>query len=207
MEHNRLEIVLLACGILILVALLSLVLYLGHRKRNQERRDSQESQRSYSSHDQGRECLFKEVFADHPDHDSPLLDGGGTSFIATVSRRSQSIVGAAKHELLDLDLGRSLLGHSQGEEALSLLDGDADHRLQEGSGEEQGAANHSDTARDSRHGSSTRRRSNALVKQPAGPGKRKSEQSSRERIREEPKAESVVAGRFFEHLTEEDRQW
>ncbi|KAJ9149573.1 hypothetical protein NKR19_g5627 [Coniochaeta hoffmannii] len=146
MEHNRLEIILLACGILILVALLFIVLYLGHRKCNQERRDSQESQRNHGSHGQGRECLFKQVFADHPDHDSPLLDSGGSpSFIATVRKRSLSLAGAAQHELLDLDLGRNLQGYGKGEEGGTLLDGDPKGGQLEESADEEGPGDRSDT--------------------------------------------------------------
>jgi hypothetical protein len=179
MDHNGPEIILLACGILILVALLSVILWLGHRKRNDERRDSQESQRSYSSHSQGRECLFKEVFSDYPDHGSPLValrDNDDPSFIATVRKRSQTIAGAVQHELRDLR--RNLKNESQGGESRSLLDGDSGVGPLEESGTEEVTAHyHPEPEANARHEGNARRRQSSLMRQD-GPKKRKSQEQS-----------------------------
>lgn len=165
MEDNTPEIVLLACGILALVALMSSILWLGHRKRYQERRDSQESQ-SYNNHTQGRECLFKEVFADHPDHDPPLIrlyDNDRPSFITTVRKRSQTIAGAVQQELRELrrDLKfESLAGGSQ-----SPLDEESEvGLLADSSTEEEIVQHHSNTGADGRHGRDARRRTSSSVK-------------------------------------------
>lgn len=180
MDHNRLEIILLACGILTLVALLSIVLWLGNRMRNAERRDSHESQRSYSEHPQGRECLFKEAFADHPDYHSPSIaldHESGPSFIATVRKRSQTIVGALQHELRDF--GRNLKLESLAAESRSLLDGDPDlGPVGESGNDEKTAHDHSDTRTDTRRNSSSRRGS-GLIMIHERPKKRKSEEITR----------------------------
>lgn len=168
---------LLACGILILVALLSIILWLGNRKRNEERRDSQESQRSSSSHTQGRDCLFKEVFAEHPDHDSPLIalcDEDGPSFIAAVRKRSQAIAGAVKQELQDLR--RNLKLESLAAESRPLLERDLDAEpSKESGGDEDITQQHSNTRTNRGQDGTTRRRNSSSITHDR-PKKRKSEE-------------------------------
>lgn len=168
MEHNRLEIVLVACGILILVALMSIVLWLGNRRRNEERRDSHESQRGYSAHSQGRECLFKEVFADHPDHDPALIrlnDYNGPSLITTIRKRSQTIADAVQHGLLDIR--RTMEVESSAAGSQSCLDEQAEvDLLAESSTEGPIARNRSDTNATGRHSTGTRWRTSSIVELP-----------------------------------------
>lgn len=163
MEHNSLEIILLACAILALVALMSLILLLGSRVRNKERRDSQEKS---SAHIQGRDCLFEEVFAKHPDHRPALIrpyDNDSPSVIGTVRRRSQTIVGAVQHELRDLR--RNLKAESLAGSSQLLWDEESEAGLQsESSSEEQMAQNQSDTNATGKYRGKARKRTSSTAK-------------------------------------------
>jgi hypothetical protein len=173
MEHKRLEIILLAYGIVVLVALMSIVLWLGHRKRNQERRGPYETQ-SYSTHTQGRECLFKEVFANHPDHDPPLNAHGSPSFNAIVRKRSQNLVGAVHRELRDLR--RNLKAESVAGGRESLLDDESEvGLLARSSTEVEIAQHHSERPANGRQSGNARRRTSSSVKHRA-PTPRKSQE-------------------------------
>ena len=170
MESKGSEIVLLACGILALVAIMSVVLWRGHRERREERRASGESQSSHGAHSQGRECLFQEVFAAHPDHGSPLIslhdnDADPPSFIATVRKRSQTLAGAVQHELADLR--HDLETESLGSDFPSLLDDEAAvELLDESRTTTELARHHPDTETDAGHivSGDARRRTSSGVK-------------------------------------------
>lgn len=167
METNSPEIILLACGILLLVLVMSLVLWLGHRERRDERRASQESQTSYSTRAEGRQCLFKEVFADHPDHDSPMIrlqdnDSGSPSFIANVRKRSQTIAGTVQHELRDIR--HSLRNESSVKESQPLLDGLSDVGSLTESRTDTAGQDLSDKDTNDRHSSTAHRRTSSVVK-------------------------------------------
>ncbi|KAB5515434.1 hypothetical protein GE09DRAFT_577491 [Coniochaeta sp. 2T2.1] len=181
MEHNRLEIILLASGILVLVTLLSVILWLGNRKRNQEqRRNSAESQRlaATTTHTKGRDCLFREVFPNHRDHGSPLTrlgeyynDAGGggpgpsRSFVRETRRRSRTFAGE-QHELRDV---RHELGNERGRrgDSFGLVGVEDDAEAAGMSGEEsksdaEASAGGSGEAR--QQGTRTRRRTSSAVR-------------------------------------------
>ncbi|KAK5664082.1 hypothetical protein OQA88_296 [Cercophora sp. LCS_1] len=107
-EATRLEIALLALGILFLVVQLGALIFIGVKRRRKS-----EFQRQYSTthplnrrHDRpSKPCLWREVFPDHRRHGFMLLDSDESSeekvtFVGKVRKKSEVIMGAMHHELM-----------------------------------------------------------------------------------------------------------
>jgi hypothetical protein len=100
MQASSLEILLLAIGVLFLVALMGCILYLGYLKRQRERTQFQSTHSSV--------CLWDEVFSSkHTNHDPILISfqpysDDSPSFIDKVRKRSESYARALQHELRDI---------------------------------------------------------------------------------------------------------
>ncbi len=105
LETSRLEIILLATGVLMLVALMSLILWVGvTRHRRQTKPPDPHGQESGA-------CLWKEIFSNPPRHDRGIMAQGQSgrddpsdewSFMEQVRRRSASFTDAVQQELSDL---------------------------------------------------------------------------------------------------------
>ena len=105
LETSRLEIILLATGVLMLVALMSLILWMGVTRRRRQAKPPNPHGRASQA------CLWKEIFSNPPRHDRGIMAQGQSgrddpsdewSFMEQVRRRSASVTGAVQQELSDL---------------------------------------------------------------------------------------------------------
>lgn len=99
MQASSLEILLLAVGVLFLVAVMGCILYVGYLKRQRERTQFQ------STH--SRDCLWDEVFPSKQTNHDPILisqpySDDSPSFIDKVRKRSESYARALQHEMRDI---------------------------------------------------------------------------------------------------------
>ena len=105
LETSRLEIILLATGVLTLVALMSLILWVGVTRRRRQAKPPDPHGR------ESQACLWKEIFSNPPRHDRGIMaqEQSGRDdpsdqwpFMEQVRRRSAPLTSTVQQELCDL---------------------------------------------------------------------------------------------------------